>query len=1685
MVSGAATLGGGTVSTSISAATNVNHLQGDLLGTLVVGGAGSSYTGVFTQVNVTGLGAAASAVTIGANTDLVATVSNNYIGATLPALGNSGTIVAVTALYVGSSGSVGSVSNTGALSGSVVGVINNGTVGTLTNSGTVTGSIAGVANAGSVGSFSNDGSVSGSIAGVSNSGTIGTLGNTGTVTGSVTGLGNQAGASIGTLSNSGTVAGQMALYNAGTIEVVVNDGALIDAGAPTAAGLYNTGNIATVLNSGTILGATYGVYNAGTIGTLANSGLITAPTALYIDTGARLGVLANSGTVTGNILNLSANTLSITGGSGTVVGTLTGHAAGSQGSIINTFGNVVLASGNLLLNDAVNVAGHTLVNSGASVILDSLVSVTGAYSQTGGTLTVDIAGGGGLAVSGAASLGGGTVLAQYNATGNYLAGVDTLVTGGAGSSYTGVVVQGSLTGLAVTESVVGTNLVAVVGNDYVGGSLASLGNTGTLTAATAVYIAASGSLGSLANSGTITGNVVNLSANTLTITGGVGTTVGTLTGGTITSTGANVVLAAGNVALKDAVNVGAGTLVNSGASVLMTSVVSVTGDYSQTGGTLTAGIGAGTAGELQVSGNAGLTGGTVAVTAMDGANLLAGDRYTIVEAGGSLVASGLTAAASGFTATLGTSLNGTDTDLVLTLVSDYIGGTLGTLTNTGTLNAPTAVNITAAGSLGTLANSGTIIGNVVNASANDLVIVGGSGAVVGGFSGGTIRNSLSNLAFVSGNVSLADSIDVTGHTVANTGASLILASDISISGAFGQTAGTLSVAGHVLSVSGPALVSGGTVSAGVSGVGNYFVGDSVTMIQGGTGSSYTGAVVTSGLAGLDANGSVSGNNLLAVAGNDYIGASLNVLNVTGTLVNTAGGATALYIASTGTLGNLANSGTISGNVVNQSARDLTINGGGNGAVGRFSGGTITSTGANVVFASGAVSLGDAINVATHTVSNAGASLSLAGNVGITGNFAQSGGTLTTGGRVLTVSGAANMTGGVVNAGVSAVGNYLVGDSVTLIQGGTGSNYAGATVTSGIAGLSATGTTSGTNLLAVAGNDYVGGSLNALSVTGTLANTAGGATALYIAATGTLGTLANGGTITGNVVNLSASDLVVSGASGGGTDAAPGVFTGGTITNTRSDLRFVRGVMMLNDRVNVGSHSVVNSGATLLVNSAVNITGSYSQTAGGLVIGVSSTTSYGTLVISGGASLTGGSVTLTAVKGGQLSAGSYTIASAGSTLTTSNLTLTAAGYTVTSSTITANGATDLVLTLSGGSGGTTGPTGPTGPTNPTTPSTRYTAVGLAAGGPAVGTGRALDVIANSDGAAAQAFQAAVLTRLSKLPGAEQQLAVTQLSPSQLTPQINTFSATPSTNAISQHQQHAAAHMDGSGKGAAAGSDGQQGAVWGEILGGGVLRGNSADAAGYSGTTAGLVIGADWYANDTVMAGLAFSWLNGSVDGQGTAAGSQTKAASYQLTAYSVWRPDWADQRLSVEGQASFGYNHYDQRRWIGFLGARANANYGGEQYLGKVTVGYDLPVSASFTLTPQASLRAVRLTNHAYDERDAGVANMAVGALKVDSLTQELGAKLSGKMDTGLGRLLPDLRLSWVHDYLNGPIATTSVLAGTSFVSSTGRTAADGLGIGVGATLDQGDGFKLRLEYSGELRRDYQSHAGLLRATFDF
>jgi hypothetical protein len=427
-----------------------------------------------------------------------------------------------------------------------------------------------------------------------------------------------------------------------------------------------------------------------------------------------------------------------------------------------------------------------------------------------------------------------------------------------------------------------------------------------------------------------------------------------------------------------------------------------------------------------------------------------------------------------------------------------------------------------------LVNSGTITGNIVNMSANALTIAGGTGGAIGTFTGGTITSTGADVAFVSGAIHLGDNIQVGSHTATNSGATISLANNVVVNGNFRQSSGTLDLKGYVLTVNGAADVSGGVVAAALSSTSNYLSGQTTTLISGGVGSGFGGMVLSNTVTGLNGSATSSANDLLFTVGNDYIGGSYGTLSVTGALTNSTGGATALYIASTGSLGLLANSGTINGNIANLSSNILTIAGGTGGVTGTLTGGTITSTGANVVLASGNIALSDQVNVGTQTLVNSGASVTLGSSVSVTGNYSQSAGLLALGSSTLDVSGTASVSGGTVSGALSSTANYMVGDTSTLISAGVGSSYVGVSVANAVGGLSGSALNSGGNLLFAVGNDYIGGSLASLSVTGALANTAGGATAV-IASTGSLGQLVNSGTITGNIVNMSANALTIAGA----------------------------------------------------------------------------------------------------------------------------------------------------------------------------------------------------------------------------------------------------------------------------------------------------------------------------------------------------------------------------------------------------------------------------------------------------------------------------------------------------------------------------------------------------------------------------
>ncbi|MDR3435506.1 autotransporter domain-containing protein [Telmatospirillum sp.] len=1117
------------------------------------------------------------------------------------------------------------------------------------------------------------------------SGTLRSVINTGTISASTYAIYNNG--SIGTIINSGHITAR--IVNQQTIGTFTNTGTIVYDSFP----IDNESQIRTFTNSGLISGDR-GVYSQGTIGTLvnANTGTITGTVNAITITGVGgINTIANSGQIVGNVLNSGTLTPFISGGAAGTIGTLTG-TLGNIGTITNTHANLAFTSGNLYLNDKINVGTGTVSNTGASLFLDNTISVTGTFAQTNGTLGIG-AGAGQLVVNTPVSITGGTILSSVSSANNYIAGNYTLVAGAAGSNYTGAdIVSNTIIGLSTTASVSGNNVIMTAANDYISGTLGTLTNSGTISGANyALYVATTGSIGTVTNSGTLAGNIgvllaggitiggttahlvrggigtltnsgtisgtdhalsvgsdgslgalansgviagliENASPQDLTITGGAGATVGTLTGATLTNQGSiintqsGLIFAGGNLLLNDSINATGHTVTNAGASLQLDSIVSISGAYSQTAGTLVVDP---SRGGLVVSNAVNLTGGTVLSTFASAGNYLQG-AYTLLS-GSSLGMSGATVSTNALSglyraySTIGNSLR-------LSITNDYIGGTLATLSNSATIvGASTGLYVATTGRIGTLSNTGTLGGGQFGINNRGTI--------------GTLINS--------GRITNNDFTALWNQ------------------GSIGQ------------------LTNSGTI----------------------TNSSW--AILNSGSIGTLTNSGLITGAGNAIQNNDVI-----------TLVSNSGTMSGGSNVIAGAIATLANSGLILGNINKDGGSISTVIGGSNGTIGTFTGfsgasqGTFGASG-NLVFASGNLLLNDSIvakgiAASALTVSNTGANITLSSPVSITGNYRQTGGLLDLGSTgQLVVSGAASITGGTLSVGAPSLpstGNYLVGSTLgnALVVGGTGSSYAGVSVTGGlgITGLALAGATSGTNLVLAIGNDYIGGTLSALANTGSL----GAVTAVYIANGGSLGTLTNSGTLTGNVYALnnngalgqvnngglmagdirSAHDLTIAGSGGRLTGYGASV---GTIT--APNVVFASGAQALSDAIVAGNGSgtVTNAGATLSIASAISITGNYSQSGGALVIGVTSAASYGELVISGAANLTGGTISIAAT-GGTLAAGTYTIVSGG-TIAQSGLSVSGpAGYTETLSLVGNN--LELVV------GTIAPPVPPTPPTPPVTP-----------------------------------------------------------------------------------------------------------------------------------------------------------------------------------------------------------------------------------------------------------------------------------------------------------------------------------------------------------------------------------------------
>jgi fibronectin-binding autotransporter adhesin len=775
-----------------------------------------------------------------------------------------------------------------------------------------------------------------------------------------------------------------------------------------------------------------------TAGTLALSGSGSIANSASLSDSGTFDISATSGTSikaltgTGNV-NLGAQTLTITAGSGIFTGAISG-----TGALVLSGGSEVLSGTNTYTGGTTVTAGMLQIGSGAttgSVVGNIVNNGTVAFNYANSQPFTGVISG-----SGAVTLINGTLslstVQTYTGLTTITAGSLILTPGADISASKGLVANGTFDISQTSGVTIGS--LSGQGIVQLGGQSLTIAN-------------ASGNF-----SGLIESTGTNTTPGSVIIAGGTQVLSGTntYTGTTSIAPGATLSLIALNTLAASPI-LDNGTLdissaINNLSNIVSVNVTSLSGSGSVTLGSNTL-IVANAAnaifsGVISGTGNLTISGGTQTLT---GANTFTGT--TTIASGATLL------------------LSGSGSLPASTITAD------GTLDMSGASGPATFASLSGSGTVNLGANSITL----ANAADNFAGIVSGTGGLV--ISGGTQILSGANTytggtSVISGGTLQLGNGGTGGTIIGNVtvGAMSTLAFDYSGSTTFGNTisgTGGVSQLGGTVVLTGANSYSGGTTiaSGGTLQVGN-----------GSTSGSITGNVADNGTLAFDHSNTVNfGGAISGTGGVSQIGSG--VLTLSG--ANTYTGATtiasgsALQLASGNSLAtssNIADNGLfdVSGTA---SPRISSLSGSGavslgpqtlaitNGA-GNFSG---------VIAGTGGVTVSGGTQVLAGSNTYSGPTMVNGGTLSVTDSIAKSAGVAVNSGGTLsgtgTVSSVAVASGGTIAPGSGGSGTLNVNGSAAFANG---SNFL----------INTSSTTS--PLLAVSGPASLGGTLSVQSTNGT-------------------------------------------------------------------------------------------------------------------------------------------------------------------------------------------------------------------------------------------------------------------------------------------------------------------------------------------------------------------------------------------------------------------------------------------------------------------------------------------------------------------------------------------------------------------------------------------------------------------------
>ncbi|MEM1132977.1 MAG: autotransporter domain-containing protein [Pseudomonadota bacterium] len=249
--------------------------------------------------------------------------------------------------------------------------------------------------------------------------------------------------------------------------------------------------------------------------------------------------------------------------------------------------------------------------------------------------------------------------------------------------------------------------------------------------------------------------------------------------------------------------------------------------------------------------------------------------------------------------------------------------------------------------------------------------------------------------------------------------------------------------------------------------------------------------------------------------------------------------------------------------------------------------------------------------------------------------------------------------------------------------------------------------------------------------------------------------------------------------------------------------------------------------------------------------------------------------------------------------------------------------------------------------------------------------------------------------------------------------------------------------------------------------------SATISGYDADNITFAAGIDTHIGEDVLIGFSGSYSSIDID-ETNGSGETIDIDSYTLSLYGSLHSD----QFFLNGE--IGYSFSDIQTDRNAITGQVLGDFNADGFIGRITAGYVIEASETFTLTPTLGINYMQLDFDEYTE----FGGLGLGVTRDEVTFFEGRAGLTANADLNGFDLM--LRGIYAYDFdADARVVQLTFFNAPSFVASSDEPAQGRFEVDLGLGYDLSETARLDVAYNGEFADEYTSHGGFIRFRIDF